>query len=300
MKISPCAPANARATRPQRLAGQGGGYSTRGRPALHPVDLGSANTAIVGLPLAETAQLLQAAGVTVWRVSRHVRALRRPDPIHVAGRKPPRAADGYGQLADLLDRPGGRHRAMLRPRSTAAPGPTGPMKGRAAVTVTMGEGKGISFKQAKGISPGDRLLCRSPAPPSRARPHPSPPVSCSRVATPSSPPRRPASTSRAKIRDEAERDRPAGDRPMPRMEGAPEGHGPDPAQAPPRRSTRTRGGRHRRECATLPPPSWPTPAGPPEGLVDAPDAHHLAWRDWGRPRSRRGESTPPAASSPWQ
>jgi len=48
--------------------GKAGGYSIQGPAGAFIPWISGSYTAIVGLPLAETAQLLQAAGVTVWRV----------------------------------------------------------------------------------------------------------------------------------------------------------------------------------------------------------------------------------------
>jgi len=196
---------------------------------------------------------------------------------HVAGRTAA-ALMVDGQLADLLidpaedtgPMPGAIYRALA----------DRPMKGQGGVTVTMGEGKGF-LKQAKGISPGDRLLVQvsGPAEPGKAAPVTTRILFKSRYAIVT--PEAPGLNVSRKIRDEAERDRLL-EIAHAAMEGAPEGHGlilRSAAEEVDEDALAADIAAMRDLAAAV----MADTAGPPECLVDAPDAHHLAWRDWADP-----------------
>ena len=183
-----------------------------------------------------------------------------------------------GQLADLL----------IDPPDEAGPTPGAifravadrPMKGQGGVIVSMGEDKGF-LKQAKGISPGDRLLVQvtGPAEPGKAAPVTTRVLFKSRYAIVT--PDAPGLNISRRIRDEAERDRLL-EIAHAAMEGAPEGHGlilRSAAEAVDVDALETDIAAMRDLAAAV----MADTDGAPECLVDASDAHHLAWRDWAEP-----------------
>jgi ribonuclease G len=183
-----------------------------------------------------------------------------------------------GQLADLLidppDEAGPMPGAIFRAVADR------PMKGQGGVIVSMGEDKGF-LKQAKGISPGDRLLVQvtGPAEPGKAAPVTTRVLFKSRYAIVT--PDAPGLNISRRIRDEAERDRLL-EIAHAAMEGAPEGHGlilRSAAEAVDVDALETDIAAMRDLAAAV----MADTDGAPECLVDASDAHHLAWRDWAEP-----------------
>jgi Ribonuclease G/E len=155
-----------------------------------------------------------------------------------------------------------------------------PMKGQGGVTVSMGAAKGF-LKQAGGMSPGDRLLVQvtGPAEPGKAAPVTTRLLFKSRYAIVT--PDAPGLNISRRIRDEAERDRLL-EIAHAAMEGAPEGHGlilRSAAEAVDPEALEDDITAMRDLAAAV----VADTDGPPECLVDAPDAHLLAWRDWADP-----------------
>jgi len=196
---------------------------------------------------------------------------------HVSGRAAA-ALMVDGQLADLLidppDEAGPMPGAIYRALADR------PMKGQGGVTVSMGEATGF-LKQAKGLSPGDRLLVQvtGPAESGKAAPVTTRCLFKSRYAIVT--PEAPGLNISRRIRDEAERDRLL-ELAHAAMEGAPEGHGlilRSAAEEVDEDALVADITAMRDLAATV----MADTAGPPECLVDAPDAHHLAWRDWADP-----------------
>jgi Ribonuclease G/E len=196
---------------------------------------------------------------------------------HVAGRAAA-ALMVDGHLADLL----------IDPSEAAGPMPGAifravadrPMKGQGGVTVSLGEDKGF-LKQAKGISPGDRLLVQvtGPAEEGKAAPVTTRILFKSRYAIVT--PEAPGLNISRRIRDEAERDRLL-EIAHAAMEGAAQGHGlilRSAAEEVDEDALEADITAMRDLAAAV----MADTAGAPECLVDAPDAHHLAWRDWADP-----------------
>jgi Ribonuclease G/E len=183
-----------------------------------------------------------------------------------------------GQLADLqVDAPedmGPMPGAIFRAVADR------PLKGQGGVTVSMGTAKGF-LKQAGGVSPGDRMLVQvtGPAEPGKAAPVSTKVLFKSRYAIVT--PDAPGINVSRRIRDEAERDRLL-EIAHATMEAAPEHHGlilrsaaesvDDDALADDIAAMRDL-------AATV----MADAEGAPECLLDAPDSHHLAWRDWADP-----------------
>ena len=164
-----------------------------------------------------------------------------------------------------------------------------PMKGQGGVTVSMGAAKGF-LKQAGGISPGDRLLVQvtGPAEPGKAAPVTTRLLFKSRYAIVT--PDAPGLNISRRIRDEAERDRLL-EIAHAAMEGAPEGHGlilRSAAEAVDPDALEDDITAMRDLAAAV----VADTDGPPECLVDAPDAHLRAWRDWADPDPDEVVDTP--------
>ena len=130
--------------------GKAGGYGIQGMAgALIPWISGSF-TGIVGLPLAETAGLLQAAGYPVWD------GAPMTDTVtialdHLQGREAAALMRG-GRLDDLLidsdtPRPGTIYRAIA----------DRPVKGQGGLFLRTPDGNAF-LRQVKGIAPGQALL----------------------------------------------------------------------------------------------------------------------------------------------
>lgn len=184
-----------------------------------------------------------------------------------------------GLLADLL----------IDPADEAGPMPGAifravadrPMKGQGGVTVTLGgEAKGF-LKQAGGVSPGDRMLVQvtGPAEPGKAAPVTTRILFKSRFAIVT--PGAPGINVSRKIKDDAERDRLL-EIAHAAMDGAPDGHGLilRSAAEDVDEDALDADIAAMRDLATA---VMADTDGAPECLVDAPDAHHLAWRDWADP-----------------
>lgn len=192
-----------------------------------------------------------------------------------------------GRLEDLL----------IDPPEDHPPGPGAiyrgvvdrPMKGQGGVTVTLGEGKKGFLRQAKGLAPGERLLVQisTYAEPDKAQPVTQRLLFKSRYAilTPDAPG---INVSRS-IRDDHERDRLleiAHDTMAHRdggliLRSAAEGASEEAVASDINQMTKL----------TL--IVFEDQSDDPELLLDAPDAHELAWRDWATPapddvRNRRG------------
>ena len=184
--------------------------------------------------------------------------------------------DGWLQdiLIDAPDdtpQPGAIHRAVAER----------PMKGQGGLTLTLGEGAKGYLRQAKGIAPGTALIVQvsGNAEPGKAAPVTPKPLFKSRYAivTPGAPG---LNISRS-IREEAERDRLL-EIAHAAMEGAAEGHGlivrsaaegvDAEVLADDIATMRDLAGAVMSDTG-----SWA------ECLLDAPDAHLLAWRDWSEP-----------------
>jgi Ribonuclease G/E len=185
-----------------------------------------------------------------------------------------------GQLEDLLidptedmpPAPGAIYRAVAER----------PMKGQGGVTLRLPEGHGRAFlRQAKGVSPGDVMLVQVTSTVERGKAVPVTPKllfkSRYAIATPGAPG---LNISRA-IRDEGERDRlleiahaamqgAAGDLGLILRSAAEEAVEDDLAD-----DITAMRDLAEAVCADR--------DGDPECLLDAPDAHALAWRDWVRP-----------------
>ncbi len=183
-----------------------------------------------------------------------------------------------GHLADIL----------VDPPEDAGPMPGAiyravadrPMKGQGGVTVSMGTAKGF-LKQAGGVSPGDKMLVQvtGPAEPGKAAPVSTKILFKSRYAIVT--PDAPGINVSRRIRDEAERDRLL-EVAHAAMEGAPEGFGAILRSA----AEEVDDDALEADIAAMRDLATAVMAdrdGAPEILVDAPDAHHLAWRDWADP-----------------
>jgi Ribonuclease G/E len=198
----------------------------------------------------------------------------------------------------LLDRVGGRAAAALMvdgrledvvidpPDDTPLPGAIfravaeRPMKGQGGLTLDMGARRGY-LRQAKGIAPGDRLLVQlaGTAEPGKAVPVTPRLLFKSRYAIVT--PDAPGLNISRRIRDEAERDRLL-EIAHAAMDAAAAGHGlilRSAAEAVEAAALAEDIAAMRDLAATV----TADTDGPPECLLDAPDAHLLAWRDWAEP-----------------
>jgi ribonuclease G len=182
-----------------------------------------------------------------------------------------------GRLADLIIDPPGD---LALPGAIYRAVADRPMPGQGGVTLSMGAHKGY-LRQAKGIAPGTRLLVQvaSSAEPGKAAPVSPRLLFKSRYAIVT--PDAPGLNISRKIRDEVERDR-LQIIAHAAMACAPEGFGlilrsaaedvADEALVADIAAMR--------DLAVA---VMADTDGPPECLVDAPDAHLLAWRDWAIP-----------------
>ncbi|GAA5082056.1 ribonuclease E/G [Roseibacterium beibuensis] len=193
-----------------------------------------------------------------------------------------------GQLADLLidapetagPQPGAIYRAVA----------DRPLKGQGGLTLTLGDGDKGYLRAAKGIAPGTSLLVQvsGVAEPGKAAPVTPKLLFKSRYAIVT--PGAPGLNISRRIKDEAERDRLL-EIAHAAMEGAPEGHGlilrsaaeevADDVLAEDIRAMRDLAAAVSADAD-----------GPAELLVDAPDAHLLAWRDWAEPTPDEVEDSP--------
>ncbi|AHM05787.1 Ribonuclease, Rne/Rng family [Roseibacterium elongatum DSM 19469] len=193
-----------------------------------------------------------------------------------------------GHLADLL----------IDPPETAGPQPGAiyravadrPMKGQGGLTLTLGDGEKGYLRAAKGLAPGTTLLVQvaGVAEPDKAAPVTLKPLFKSRFAiiTPDAP----GLNISRRIKDEAERDRLL-EIAHATMQGAPDGHG---------LILRSAAGDQPEEVLAediaamrdLAAAVMADAVGRAELLVDAPDAHLLAWRDWAEPTPDEVEDRP--------
>ena len=155
-----------------------------------------------------------------------------------------------------------------------------PLKGQGGLTLSMGAHKGY-LRQAKGIAPGDRLLVQvaGSAEPGKAVPVTPRLLFKSRYAIVT--PEAPGLNISRRIRDDAERDRLL-EIAHAAMEGAPETHGLILRSA----SEGVDEDALAEDIAAMRDLAAAITAdtdGPPECLLDAPDAHLTAWRDWSDP-----------------
>jgi Ribonuclease G/E len=195
---------------------------------------------------------------------------------HVAGRAAA-ALMVDGQLEDILIDPAGD---APQPGAIYRAVADRPMKGQGGLTLNMGAHKGY-LRQAKGIAPGDRLLVQVAA---SAEPGKAAPVSPrllfkSRYAIVT--PEAPGFNISRRIRDDEERERLL-EIAHAAMEGAPETHGLILRSAADgvAEDTLAEDIAAMRELAAA---VTADTDGPPECLLDAPDAHLTAWRDWADP-----------------
>lgn len=182
-----------------------------------------------------------------------------------------------GRLEDLMiDPPGDQALPGAIYRAVA----DRPLPGQGGLTVSMGDHKGY-LRQAKGIAPGDRLLVQvsSSAEPGKAAPVTPRLLFKSRYAIVT--PEAPGFNISRQIRDEAERERLL-EIAHEAMAGAPQAHGlilRSAAEDVDAEALSDDITAMRDLAATV----LADTDGPPECLVDAPDAHELAWRDWAVP-----------------
>lgn len=172
--------------------------------------------------------------------------------------------------ADDLALPGAIYRAVAER----------PMPGQGGITLNMGDHKGY-LRQAKGIAPGERLLVQVATTAEGGKAAPVTPKllfkSRYAIVTPDAP----GLNISRRIRDEAERDR-LQEIAHEVMAGAPEGFGLILRSA----AEEVAGDTLADDIAAMRDLAVAVMAdtdGPPECLVDAPDAHLLAWRDWAVP-----------------
>jgi Ribonuclease G/E len=195
----------------------------------------------------------------------------------IAGRKAA-ALMVDGRLEDIVidsdaaePRPGAVYRAVA----------DRPMKGQGGLTLGLGEGRTGYLRQARGIAPGTVLIVQvsGVAEPGKAVPVTPRPLFKSRYAIVT--PGAPGLNVSRRIRDEAERDRLleiAHDA----MVGAPKEHGlilRSAAEGVAEAALAEDIAAMRDLAAAV----TGDAAGTAELLLDAPDAHHLAWRDWAEP-----------------
>ncbi|MEY3002985.1 MAG: hypothetical protein RLZZ491_161 [Pseudomonadota bacterium] len=207
----------------------------------------------------------------------------------------------------LLDHLGGRAAAALMvdgrlddllidpPGDLALPGAIyravvdRPMPGQGGVTLSMGDHKGY-LRQAKGMAPGTRLLVQvaTAAEPGKAAPVTPKLLFKSRYAIIT--PEAPGINISRQIRDDAERDRLL-EIAHAAMVGAPADQGLILRSAAEDVADDTLAADigAMRDLAAL---VLADADGPPECLVDAPDAHALAWRDWAVPDPDEVVETP--------
>jgi ribonuclease G len=183
-----------------------------------------------------------------------------------------------GRLEDILIdaeddalQPGEVHRAVA----------DRPMKGQGGLTLTLGDGAKGYLRQAKGIAPGTRMIVQvsGNAEPGKAAPVTPRPLFKSRYAIVT--PDAPGLNISRRIKDEAERDRIL-EIAHEVMEGAGEGHGLILRSAAEGVDADTLAG-DIAEMRDLAAAVMFDGAGEPERLLDAPDAHLIAWRDWSDP-----------------
>jgi Ribonuclease G/E len=195
----------------------------------------------------------------------------------IAGRKAA-ALMVDGRLEDIVidsdaaePRPGAVYRAVA----------DRPMKGQGGLTLGLGEGRTGYLRQARGIAPGTVLIVQvsGVAEPGKAVPVTPRPLFKSRYAIVT--PGAPGLNVSRRIRDEAERDRLleiAHDA----MASAPKEHGlilRSAAEGVAEAALAEDIAAMRDLAAAV----TGDAAGTAELLLDAPDAHHLAWRDWAEP-----------------
>ena len=155
-----------------------------------------------------------------------------------------------------------------------------PMKGQGGLTVSLGAQKGF-LRQGKGISPGDRLLVQVSGTAEAGKAVPVTPrlLFKSRYAIVT--PEAPGLNISRRIRDDEERDRLL-EIAHAAMEGAPETHGlilRSAAEGVDEDALAEDVAAMRDLAAAI----TADTDGPPECLLDAPDAHLAAWRDWSDP-----------------
>jgi Ribonuclease G/E len=156
-----------------------------------------------------------------------------------------------------------------------------PMKGQGGLTVTLGQGAKGYLRQARGIAPGQAMILQvsGVAEPGKAVPVTPRPLFKSRLAIVT--PEAPGLNVSRRIRDEPERDRLL-EIAHALMEGAAPGHGlivRSAAEGAPEEALAADIAEMRDLAAAV----MADVAGAPELLLDAPDAHLLAWRDWTDP-----------------
>jgi len=182
-----------------------------------------------------------------------------------------------GRLADVLIDPAGD---LALPGAIYRAVADRPLPGQGGITLSMGAHKGY-LRQAKGITPGERLLVQvsSTAEPGKAAPVSPRLLFKSRYAIVT--PGAPGINISRQIRDEAERDRLL-EIAHEAMAGAPEDHGLILRSAAEEVEAETLAAdiSAMRELAEA---VLADTDGPPECLVDAADAHEQAWRDWAVP-----------------
>ncbi len=182
-----------------------------------------------------------------------------------------------GRLEDLLIDPPGD---LALPGAIYRAVADRPMPGQGGLTVSMGDHKGY-LRQAKGITPGDRLLVQVSTTAEAGKAAPVTPrlLFKSRYAIVT--PEAPGFNISRQIRDDAERDRLL-EIAHEAMAGAPEDHGLILRSAAEDVADETLSAdiTAMRDLAVA---VLADTDGPPECLVAAPDAHELAWRDWAVP-----------------
>jgi ribonuclease G len=195
----------------------------------------------------------------------------------VAGRKAA-ALMVDGRLEDILidagddaPQPGAIYRAVA----------DRPMKGQGGLTLSLGEGAKGYLRQAKGIAPGAEMIVQvsGNAEPGKATPVTPKPLFKSRYAIVT--PGAPGINISRRIKDEAERDRLL-ELAHEVMDGAAEGHGLILRSAAEEvdADVLAEDIAAMRDLATA---VMGDPGRGAERLMDAPDAHLLAWRDWSEP-----------------
>jgi len=182
-----------------------------------------------------------------------------------------------GQLEDVLIDPAGD---VALPGAIYRAVADRPMKGQGGLTLSMGAHKGY-LRQAKGIAPGERVLVQvsGNAEPGKAAPVTPRLLFKSRYAIVT--PEAPGLNISRRVRDEEERDRLL-EIAHAAMEGAPEAHGLILRSAAEGVAEDVLA----EDIATMRDLAAAITAdteGPPECLLDAPDAHLTAWRDWADP-----------------
>jgi Ribonuclease G/E len=182
-----------------------------------------------------------------------------------------------GRLEDILIDPAGD---VALPGAIYRAVADRPMKGQGGLTLSMGPHKGY-LRQAKGIAPGERLLVQvsGNAEPGKAAPVTPRLLFKSRYAIVT--PEAPGLNISRRIRDEEERDRLL-EIAHAAMAAAPEAHGlilRSASEGVAEDVLAEDIGAMRDLAAAI----TADIDGPPECLLDAPDAHLAAWRDWADP-----------------